>query len=464
MNVSEMCRQNTKLSIAQIVLLEQIQQYLPFAASAARQEVVLFTGVISDEIIILDHLGGSEETRRTFQPGTLLPFIEAPLWGDLLRRGKSIRGKQEQQLGQFADLSVFPIVDNGGKVIGGLSFMNEQTSIDSYLLAETAYRAIMVPDLSLPELYTPLSYQDGVFIFDDSGIILYANEAASNMVNLLGFDRRIVGTSVFGGTLKLSFVKQALATHRGDIIEEIYSDMVLEQHIIPIISGGKSRRSYLVFKDRTLLRRSEQDMLVKNSVIKEIHHRVKNNLQTISGLLRMQARRADTQIVKDALLEGINRIESMSLVHEIVSHYDEDYIELRKITEELIRLLSTSMLPYDKEIHCEYVGESIYLSSDQASYISLILNELLSNSFEHGFDSLHKGEVIISGYEMEDNQVLLCVSDTGRGFEPGFNPAVSKRLGLQIIRNLVTGQLNGTIQYEDNEPHGLVVTIVFKRE
>ena len=205
-------------------------------------------------------------------------------------------------------------------------------------------------------------------------------------------------------------------------------------------------------------------MLVKNSVIKEIHHRVKNNLQAVSGLLRMQARRADTQIVKDALWEGINRIESMSLVHEIVSHYDGDYIELRKITEELIRLLSISMLPYEKQIRCEYVGDAIYLSSDQASYVSLIINELISNSFEHGFESMDEGDVVVSGYEVEDNKVLLRVSDSGTGFADGFDPNTSKRLGLQIIRNLVTGQLNGSIQYEENELQGLVVTIIFERE
>ena len=97
----------------------------------------------------------------------------------------------------------------------------------------------------------------------------------------------------------------------------------------------------MFLKDKTALRRKEQELMVKNSVIKEIHHRVKNNLQTVAGLLRMEARRSDSDQVKKALQEGVSRIESMALVHEVISHYEEDYIELRTIAEELISLVET---------------------------------------------------------------------------------------------------------------------------
>lgn len=95
----------------------------------------------------------------------------------------------------------------------------------------------------------------------------------------------------------MSWVKQAIREHRGAIAEEIYGDIIVEQTILPI-SGSRTKRSFLFLKDKTALRRKEQELLVKNSVIKEIHHRVKNNLQTVAGLLRMEARRSDSEQVK----------------------------------------------------------------------------------------------------------------------------------------------------------------------
>ncbi len=463
MILADICHEKTALSDPQIQLLGQLLQFLPFVRSTSQQEIVVFTETRDGNMLILGHECSSEVRRMDFPIYTVLDSIEVQLWVDLFRSGKAIKGKHERDWGYFSDMAVFPIVDSGGKTIGGVSFIDDHPSRYTYLLAETAFMAMIVPNRSKPELYQPLSYQDGLIIFDDAGIILYANEAASNLVNLLGFDRRLHGTSIYGGSLKLSFVKEALSTHKGDIIEDVYHDMILEQHIIPLISGGKTRRSYFIIKDKTLLRKSEQQLLVKNSVIKEIHHRVKNNMQAVAGLLRMQARRADTPAIRDALLESINRIDSMALVHDIVSHYDADYIDLRTISEELIRLLSLSMLSSEYAIRCNYIGDSVILPSDQASYISLILNELLSNSFAHGFSDVKEGLITVEGYE-QGASILLRVTDTGIGFPHGFDPMTSKRLGLQIIRTLVEGQLNGTLEMVPHEPHGVRTTIVFAKE
>ena len=96
----------------------------------------------------------------------------------------------------------------------------------------------------------------------------------------------------------MSWVKQAIRDHRGAVSEEIYGDIIVEQTILPINAGTRAKRSFLFLKDKTAFRRKEQELMVKNSVIKEIHHRVKNNLQTVAGLLRMEARRSDSEQVK----------------------------------------------------------------------------------------------------------------------------------------------------------------------
>lgn len=458
------CKMYTNLTPAQAQLLENIHRLLPFAEALTGQEVYLFSRAKEEQIFLHDALHRRMEERGKTR---LLAPYEVPLWETLLQCGTMVSGKQERGFGQLCQMNIFPIVDNGGKVVGGLSFVATQSEgreeTANYLLAETAYMTMMVPDWDFPKLYKPMSFHDGLIIFDESGTILYANELAARVVDLFGFDRRLVGTSVFGGTLKLSMVKEAIAKHRGNLTEEIYGDLILEQRIIPVISGGRMRRCLLILEDKTAKRKQEQEMLVKNSVIKEIHHRVKNNLQTVAGLLRMEARQSDSGEVKNVLLESVRRIESMALVHEMVSHYEEDYISLRKVGEEILRLSQIGMAQPQSHIIGEYSGDNINLTSRQASYISLIINELVSNCFVHAFKEQAQGLIRITAVA-EDDKIVLTVCDNGKGLPENFDPYVSKRLGLKIIRNLVDNELQGVLHFEGLKPQGTKVTIVFQKD
>ena len=231
--------------------------------------------------------------------------------------------------------------------------------------------------------------------------------------------------------------------------------------MIPIAMGRNETRCFLVLHDCTRESKQQQELLVKNSIIKEVHHRVKNNLQTVAGLLRMEARRSSLPEVKQALQEGINRIESMALVHDIVSHYDEDYIGIRSIYDELCRLLRMSMVRQDQEVTFTYSGEDILISSHMASYVSLITNELITNSLEHGLDG-KAGEIRLAVSELEE-YIVLDFSDTGKGLPKDFSINSNKRLGLTIINNLVTHELKGRLSVK-NIDAGVLVTIHMKKE
>ncbi len=470
MDLIEVCRKQTNLTNPQISLLYNMANFIPFAASVSKQDAYLFTLTDDDELLLLEGISGQHKG-QVLVSEKRVSKKEYMIWAQTLEEGRPLRGLHEEQWGVLFPMSVFPIIDNGGKAIGGIAFVKtrvpstvtERDKANYHLLAETAYMAIMVPDQEHPELYRSLSYQDGVVIFDENGLILYANEAAITLVDLLGFDRRIVGASIFGGNLKLSLVKRALSYHQGTIVEEMYGDIVLEQTVLPVLSSGKVRRSFLFLKDCTARRKQERELLVKNSVIKEIHHRVKNNLQTVAGLLRLESRQASLPEVKHALQEGINRIESMALVHEAISHYDEDYISLRTISEELLRLLRQSMIPEGKEITSEYIGPDIIVSSHQASYISLVLNELITNSLDHGFITKNQGTVVVKATEMESDLVKIEVIDDGDGLPADFDWRNSNRLGLQIIKNLVENELDGEVTIVPDESGGTLATIVIHK-
>ncbi len=454
--------ETTDLSEVQVSLLERIIKLLPFSISVTQQDVVLFALTRDKKYLRIT----ADKDKYTY---SILSGYEVPIWREVLHLGRSIQGYQELDNRQLALQLAFPIIDNGGRVIGGVAFQNPHVDSavstevieQNRILVETTCMAILAPQENYKNLYDPVSYQDGVIIFDEGGTILYGNEFATRLVNLLGFDRRLIGSSIYGSSLKLSFVKNALSKRQGAMSEEIYHNIVIQQRVVPVSIGRGERRSFLFLKDYTRESKQQQELLVKNSVIKEIHHRVKNNLQTVAGLLRMEARRSTSQEVKSTLQESISRIESMALVHDIVSHYDEDYISIRSIYDELGRLLKNSMLIGSQQVKCSYDGDDVIISAHQASYISLVINELISNSLEHGLEG-NSGQINLSVSETVDT-ITLVLSDDGKGLASDFNLAESKRLGLQIIKNLVYHELRGTIQMVNGEAGGLVVTITFEK-
>ena len=434
---------------------------ISFGESLTRQRIQIFTP-------LLEKLQGDMQQRADMlciersEQGVITRQLKGNnTWHSMMGNGQPLIGIEHDQRQH-----VFPVVDNGGRIIGGIAFtvspsIKKNQYEQEYILSDTMQRLMLTATDEQIQSYEPISYFDGLIIFDDSHRILYGNESAIQLVDLLGFDRRLVGSSIYSSTLKISAIQQVLDDRTIYTSEEIYQDMVIRQHMIPIAMGRNETRCFLVLHDCTRESKQQQELLVKNSIIKEVHHRVKNNLQTVAGLLRMEARRSSLPEVKQALQEGINRIESMALVHDIVSHYDEDYIGIRSIYDELCRLLRMSMIRQDQEVTFTYSGEDILISSHMASYVSLITNELITNSLEHGLDG-KAGEIRLAVSELEE-YIVLDFSDTGKGLPQDFSINSNKRLGLTIINNLVTHELKGRLSVKNTDA-GVLVTIHMKKE
>ena len=455
MDIGQDILNRTPLGPLQTSLLEHISKLISFGESLTRQRIQIFTPLLE-----------TGQSERPQQCADML-YIErsdhgiitrqlkgSHTWHAMMKDGQPLIGLDDKQRQH-----VFPIVDNGGRIIGGISFtLSSSIKIEQYeqeyVLSDTMQRLMLTATDEQILSYEPMSYFDGLIIFDDSNKILYANDAAMKLVDVLG-------SSIFSSTLKMSAIQQVLSDRSILTNEEIYQDMVIRQHMIPIVMGRNETRCFLVLHDCTRESKQQQELLVKNSIIKEIHHRVKNNLQTVAGLLRMEARRSSLPEVKQALQEGINRIESMALVHDIVSHYDEDYIGIRSIYDELCRLLRMSMVRQDQEVTFSYSGEDILISSHMASYVSLIINELISNSLEHGLDG-RNGQIHLTATDI-NGSIELAFSDNGKGLPSNFSFTSNKRLGLTIINNLVTHELKGSLSIE-NTGTGVLVTIHMKKE
>ena len=200
-------------------------------------------------------------------------------------------------------------------------------------------------------------------------------------------------------------------------------------------------------------------LMVKSAIIQEMHHRVKNNLQQIASLLRLQMHYAGQRSVEQVLSESLNRILAIASVHELLAREDLDIVSVKKIAAQIIQATAQSVMAPGKHIALEIEGPDILLPSGQATSVSLILNELVQNAVEHGFgEGMDDGEIRITLSE-DAKFVTLTVSNDGKPLPEGFDVKRTNSLGLQIVESLVRGDLQGRFTLT-NEGDRTVATVV----
>lgn len=186
---------------------------------------------------------------------------------------------------------------------------------------------------------------------------------------------------------------------------------------------------------------------VRNTLMQEMHHRVKNNLQQIASLLRLQIRQSHYKSLEDALGDSLSRIQAIAAVHELLSRDDLDHVSIKHIAEMLGGHQQQSFIMPGKTIRFSVRGDDVHLNTNQATQIALVLNEMIQNAVEHGFATTSEGEIHIN-VEEEDNEIGVWVSNDGDPIPADFDPVEGGQLGLQIIRSL-SGALGGTFKIEN---------------
>jgi two-component sensor histidine kinase len=222
---------------------------------------------------------------------------------------------------------------------------------------------------------------------------------------------------------------------------------------IPLLDHGRVSGGLVLLRDISELRRRDRLLMSKDATIREIHHRVKNNLQTVAALLRLQARRVAAPEARAALEESVRRVASIALVHETLSMSADEVVEFDGIIDRVATAAAEVAAP-ESPVFTRREGTFGVLPAEMATPLVMVLNELLLNAVEHGFDGgAHSGEVVVH-VERGKKELHIVVADNGRGLPEGFNPTTSKRLGLQIIRTLTTGELRGTIELRNRAGGG----------
>lgn len=317
---------------------------------------------------------------------------------------------------------------------------------------------------------------DGLLVLDAERRVTFQSPNAVSAMHRLGTVRTPLGRKLTDIGLDDSFARTAYAV-RAAVTQELErgGDVTVTCRCIPLLTRGVVDGAFILLRDISEIKRRDRLLLSKDATIREIHHRVKNNLQTISSLLRIQARRVQSDEAISALNESVRRIASIAIVHETLANdFDDDATgddaPFLDVAKPLIRLIEDSLQSPEKPIRFELIGDAGRLPLIRSQPLAVVLTELLQNVVDHAFPAdlvPEEGRRATVTFCIEGDDLFVTVSDNGQGTPAGFDFAEAKGLGLTLVNIFVSTELGGTITMRRGDGPasnpGTVTTLQFPR-
>jgi two-component system, sensor histidine kinase PdtaS len=315
------------------------------------------------------------------------------------------------------------------------------------------------------ELAESMRVGDGFVRTDVDGMVRYASPNAMSAFRRLGLVGDLVGADLVATTRALvpppdAPVSQDLGAVLGGRVpretEIENASAALVVRSIPLSADERHVGGLVLLRDVTDLRRRERELVTREATIREIHHRVKNNLQTVAALLRLQARRLDADQGRAALDEAVQRVAAIALVHETLSQGFEETVDFDQVADQL-RKMVTEVASSGATVTSERRGSFGTVAAPVATSLAMVLTEAMQNAVVHGFGA-GPGHLTVEA-SRRPGWIRVTIVDDGRGLPAGFDPQASSSLGMSIMRTLVEGELNGRLAVEDAADGGTRVSV-----
>lgn len=316
------------------------------------------------------------------------------------------------------------------------------------------------------------SIQEALFVADNEGKLLRVNSAAAKLVgykvdNMIGQPmEQFYNFQEMGDVYQEN--KNTNRSFEFSLLHKKYGTVpVLFSEAELLNNQGKKVGTVSVASDISERKKTEEEIRAslkeKEVMLAEIHHRVKNNLAVISGLLHLQSHSSNNKEVEKVLNDSQMRIQSIALVHEML--YESEslaYIQYDRYMNDLLQAISSMHINEGKKITLTANVEPISLTINQAIPCSLLVNELIVNAFKHAFPGRDKGEIKVT-LRQEDDNIILTISDNGSGFDIN-TFSTSESLGATLIKTL-SSQLEGKFEIMDtSDLQGSMFKLEFRRE
>jgi two-component sensor histidine kinase len=458
-----------------IAFLQEVEGNLGIFADLSRADVLLYCPLSAERAVVVaqasphsilpiyDDALVAREVTSSEEPAVLRTLAEGRRTSTEIRRQTGHRRLPAD--GAPIVQEVYPILAPDGRVVAAVCVETNLIERERHRRRRRAFRralelfqatALSGALCNVGQL-TPFAEHDGVMVVDAQHRIQYVSGIATSLYRKLGYAADLRRQRI--EDLELDdhrLIVEALETGKCVEDEMQVRDLIWIKKAIPLFSSRRGLRwlfgrrkptrrlegVLVTIHDETETRRQEEELEVKTAMIREIHHRVKNNMQTIASLLRLQSRRAESDEVRRALQEGINRILSVAVIHEFLAHQQARVINIRDVSQRIINQVREGVLDQERGIRLDLRGPNIYLPTQPATVCALVINELLQNALEHGYERQEGGTVTVH-LQDDGEQVTIAVEDDGVGLPDEFDLAQTSSLGLQIVKTLAEGDLKG---------------------
>ncbi len=308
---------------------------------------------------------------------------------------------------------------------------------------------------------------DGLIRLSKQGEVEYASPNAASAFRRLGLAADLLNQDLAKVVAKLQKtpgpVDEAImlvtAGRASGEVELDNTTSVVTLRGVPLLRNDERVGALVLVRDVADLRRKEKALLTKDATIREVHHRVKNNLQTVAALLRLQARRAKSEETRDSLAEAQRRVSAIAVVHEALSRSPGEVIPFDEVINQVMALVTDASVTVENEkpISIELQGEFGELPAEIATPLAMAVVEILQNAIEHGRPTVEPVQINAT---KSGGQIRITITDGGPGIEKGKDVFATDQLGLQIVRTLIVDELGGGLTISANSPTGVKAEIV----
>ena len=384
---------------------------------------------------------------------------------------------------------VFPVWNAQGKLIAAMAMDSYWLAHERQLRRSRAFQdalrdlrtMVLRGELRGAESLAPFGEHDGILYVNAERIIRYMSGVAASLYRHLGYRDSLIGRRVSElETVDPYLVTQALAEQRCFERQDEQYGRTWVRRALPVsapdepfwglLSGwrqvardrpSRSRGVLILIHDATETLQAQRELESKMALIREVHHRVKNNLQIIASLMRLQARRVSSAEAKAVLEESVNRILSVAVVHEFLSQNAKGMINLLEVAHRILTQVQQALIDPRKRIQLRVKGSDIWLPAERATHCALVINELVQNAIEHGMAHRDEGFVDVELVDRGE-EVNIVVTDNGEGLPTGFAIETNANLGLRIVRSMVERDLKGQFELRGDE-HGTRAVVHFSK-
>ena len=466
--IYELCKKHTDLRSADIKRLEEVATGLGMIADLNGADIFIDCCTRDTDVAVVV---------AQAQPSQVPSLYQGSVVGEFAYRSKEPAVLRTMELGvPTTDLravtqenrnvrqDVSPIKNETGKVIGALIAEKDVTAT---VQAEKDLNALARTTESLMETLMvsqknsdciPQHVTDGIVVFDAEGICTYANPVAETLYRNLGYMGSLTGIRFSSMTLDESRLadiieKQQLASHEVTVGEYVL-------HIKYAVLKNKNLELIgvvMLISDVTDVRKKEEELILKSVAISEIHHRVKNNLQTIASLLRLQSRRIEDDGARMAFRRSISRVLSIAATHEILALEGVDEVDIKTMLRRIRDSIIGNGLISNGLVRITIEGDRLMIDSETATSIALVVNEVIQNSLKYAFVDRDGGLITIA-IRKGTLFAHISISDDGVGFDEA--EVREGSLGSKIVKRIVEGTLKGKLSTESG-PEGTKVSLDF---